>query len=60
MAESLKFMFYSLLSASTGSFLAAARAGIRPPIRVRIILKMIKIKALKGANVAFSGISPVK
>lgn len=36
---------YSLLNATTGSFLDAALAGINPPIKVNIIARIIKITA---------------
>ena len=53
-------IFYSLLRASTGSFLLAERAGINPPIKVKITLKIIKNSAVFGSSAAFNGISPVK
>ena len=40
--------FYSLLSASTGSFLEAALAGIKPPIKVKTTDNPIKITAEIG------------
>lgn len=54
------FSIYSLLNASTGSFLDAALAGINPPTKVNTIDKPIKIKAASGFNCADKGISPVK
>ena len=51
--------FYSVLSAVTGSFLAAFLAGIRPPINVRIILKTIKMIALITGSAAFTSTEPV-
>ena len=52
--------FYSLLKASTGSFFAAARAGINPPINVSTILIIINTTAEIGTKVADKGMSPVK
>ena len=39
---------YSLRSASTGSFLDAARAGIMPPISVKTTLSAMRINAGPG------------
>ena len=39
---------YSVLKASTGSFLLASLAGIHPPISVKITLIVINIKAWIG------------
>ena len=50
--------YYSLLSAETGSFLAAFFAGIKPPINVRITLNAIRITALIAGNVAFTSAEP--
>ena len=43
---------YSLLSASTGSFLAACLDGIKPPIKVKITLKTTRIIAAPIGNTA--------
>ena len=45
-------IFYSLLKASAGSFLLAARAGIRPPIKVSTTDNTIKNKAILGSSAA--------
>ena len=46
--ENYKIVFYSVLNASTGSFLLATIAGINPPINVRIKLTIINNKAWYG------------
>ena len=47
------FFFYSLRRATTGSFLAALREGIRPEIRVRKTLMAIRMMAAGSGSTAF-------
>ena len=46
------YAFYSLLSASTGSFFAALCEGIKPAITVKTILMPIKAKAFHQESIA--------
>lgn len=46
------YSIYSLRSASTGSFFAAAPAGMIPPIKVKMTLSAIRISAATGDKVA--------
>ena len=54
------FCFYSVLSAITGSFLAATREGIRPAISVRAILIITRMIAPTTGRVALSVARPVR
>ena len=51
--------YYSLLNASTGSFLDAALAGIKPPIKVKIIAKPTNTRAWVISSDAESGMLPM-
>ena len=51
---------HSVLSAITGSFLEAAFAGIKPPIKVSIMLNATNIAAFVKYKVTFKGMFPVK
>ena len=51
--------FYSVLKATTGSFLAALLDGIMPDTRVKPILISIKISAASGGKKADNVVSPV-
>ena len=57
---SLRSGFYSVRSAVTGSFFAALRDGIRPPISVRITLRMTRITAPCAGRIAFTSGVPVR
>ena len=46
------FTNHSLRSAATGSLFAALREGIKPPIRVRIMLSTIRSTAASGGRMA--------
>ena len=50
---------YSLRNASTGSFFEAERDGISPAIKVKITESTTNNPAVRGSNVADSGMSPV-
>ncbi len=52
-------MFYSVLNASTGSFLAANREGITPAINVKVILIATNISAATGGRYADNPSMPV-
>ena len=52
--------FYSVRRASTGSFFAAERAGIKPPTSVKIMLKITSEAALAAGKAAEISMPPVK
>ena len=52
-------IFYSLLSANTGSFFAACFDGIRPPIKVKMTLKTTSIIAPWTGSTALISVFPV-
>ena len=57
--DKIILLFYSVLNASTGSFLDAALAGIKPPIRVKAIVSILSLTALDILSEALSGMLPV-